>query len=289
MKTAVLRANVLAMITLVCSSVACSQTTSAPAADKPPAAPPPGAATDAGAPAAAADPEVDKILTRLETREIRDLQAKLTWELKYVLGLPGEEDVKRGEIWYQKKGQAARFLIDFKEMVRSRAVRPMDEKHLFDGQWYVEQVGRTKTVTRRQIRRDGEAGDPFKLGEGPFPVPFGQKKSDILREFQVARAPADKNDPAETDHLVLLPRAESSMADRYKQLDFWISREGEIAGLPVKLQFAQLKGTGMVDSYVTIQFEKARLNSGFADTMFKLDTPAGYDEIVEPLASPNKQ
>lgn len=272
----VCRASLMLIITLPFPSVACSQPTSTPAADH------------VATPALPADPDVDRILTRLETREIRDLHARLAWELKYALALPGEEDVKRGEIWYQKKGDVGRFLIDFSEMVRAGRVRPMDEKHLFDGSWYVEQKGATRTVTRRQIRRDNDPGDPFKLGQGPFPVPFGQKKSDILREFQVARAPAEKDDPAETDHLVLLPRPESTMADKYKQLDFWISREGEIAGLPVKLKLAQIKGTGEVDSYITILFEKARLNSGFADTMFRIEKPAGYDEIVEPLAPPAK-
>jgi outer membrane lipoprotein-sorting protein len=138
-------------------------------------------------------------------------------------------------------------------------------------------------VTRREIRREGEKSDPYKLGEGAFPLPFGQKKADILAEFEVTRVPETKDDPAQTDHLRLVPRPGTNTGRTYKTLDFWVDRSGEHAGLPVKVVAGKKDGTGAVNSYIEISFSKIELNSGFSDSVFKIEVPKDYEEIVERL------
>ena len=58
-----------------------------PTGDNPPAASQPAASQPA------LDPEVDKILTRLEERKVSDLRARLAWQLRYIQDLP-EDDPK---------------------------------------------------------------------------------------------------------------------------------------------------------------------------------------------------
>jgi len=229
------------------------------------------------------DPRVDKILTRLEQREVHDLRAKVRWELKYVIEEEEEPNRKFGTIWYKQVEPVAKFKVHFDAKISGNRKRKLDEEHLFDGRWYVELQSRTKTVTRREIRREGESSNPYKLGEGAFPLPFGQKKADILAEFKVRLVPEKKTDPPQTDHLHLVPQPGTNTGRTYKTLDFWVARGGDHAGLPVKVVAGKKDGTGAVNSYIEITFSNIELNSGFSDSVFKIEVPKGYEEIVERL------
>ncbi len=233
--------------------------------------------------AAPLDPRVDKILTRLEQREVHDLRANVKWELKYVIEEEEEPDRKFGTIWYKQAKPVAKFKVHFDAKISGNRKRKLDEEHLFDGRWYVELQSRTKTVTRREIRREGEKSNPYRLGEGAFPLPFGQKKADILAEFEVTRVAEKKSDPPQTDHLHLVPRPGTNTGRTYKTLDFWVARAGKHAGLPVKVVAGKKDGTGAVNSYIEITFSEVELNTGFSASVFKIEVPKDYEEIVERL------
>ncbi len=230
------------------------------------------------------DPVVDRILTRLEQREIRDLRAEVAWKLQYLTDDPEEALTRRGQIWYRRGEPTARFLVHFSEKIQAGRREPLEEKHLFDGRWYIELQSQTRHVSRREVRREDDPSDPFRLGEGPFPVPFGQRKADILREFEVARIEASGEGPADTDRLRLTPRPGTSTAQTYQWVEFWIAREGAVSGLPLQVRAAKLKGTGQLDAYITVTFRNAELNVGLSESLFRIETPPGYQETVEPLA-----
>lgn len=250
----------------------------------PPTQPPAPTTMAAEAPSSATlDPAIDAILTRLEERRVQDLHARLTWRQEFAVDEPDEVVSKRGELWYQQAEPVARFLIHFKEWIKGTEKRTLDERHLFDGCWYVEVQSQTKTVQRREVRRPDDPGDPYKVGEGVFPLPFGQKKDDILREFEVALLPPAADDPKDTDHLRLTPRAGTRTGQNYKELDFWVQRGGPMDGLPVRVRVAKLDGTGRVNSHITITFGDAALNKGLRADLFEIKTPRGYTELVERL------
>jgi hypothetical protein len=229
------------------------------------------------------DPTVDKILTRLERREVRDLRAKVVWRQKYVIDLEEDAVSKIGELWYLEGEPVAQFLIHFASKITGGRKDKIDERYLFDGEWYTELNGRSKSYARRQIRRSNDPGDPYKVGEGVFPMPFGQKKEDILREFEVVRIPTTDVDPPNTDHLRLSPREGTRSGRHYKTLEFWVSREGPTAGLPIRVKVAKKDGTGVVNSFITITFSDVSLNSGLSSGLFQIECPDGYNRIEEPL------
>lgn len=250
----------------------------------------PAAAPLSVAPAAAVDEartldaEVDRILTRLESREINDLQADVTWKLEDRLA--GSVQTRKGRIWYRRDKPLAKFLLDFREQTFDGTRKDIEQKIVFDGEWYTELQSQTKQVSRRQIRQAGDARNPYRLGEGPFPVPFGQKKSDILREFDVIRlAPAEK-DPPDTDHVKLTPRQGSQTGETYKVVHLWIAREGEVAGLPIRVTATKMDPTGTPNTEIGIDFAKPRLDQSFSPSVFKIDTPPGYEESIERLDDP---
>lgn len=229
------------------------------------------------------DEVVDRILTRLENREIHHLKADLTWRIEYVHEEPEDAQTKRGQIWYQQARPVSRFLVSFREKIVGGRRQVLDERHMFDGCWYVHLQGDSRHITRREIRRPTDPGDPFKLGQGPFPVPFGQRRADILREFEVRRIEPAPDDPPNTDHLELKPRPGTETIRTYKVVHFWIAGSGPEAGLPVRVRAMKLDGAGRVNSHITVTFQDARINEGFAPSVFRIDKPPGFDETVEPL------
>ena len=237
----------------------------------------------------ALDPEVDQILSRLEERQVQDLHARVAWRQEFVNDAPEDWLTKQGEIWYQKAEPVAKFLIRFTEKITGTRRDKLDEQHMFDGCWYVKVESRTKTVERHEIRHANDAVNPYKVGEGVFPLPFGQKKADILREFDVHKVAPEPSDPPNTDHLHLVPRQGTRTGQNYKQLDFWIDREGPTAGLPIKVRVAKITGTGQLDSCIVITFSDAQLNTGFSSSIFDIKTPAGYtvtEERLDPIGPP---
>jgi len=260
------RSNRASIILALCGSVAAAGQTTAPAS------------------APAVDPALDAVLNRVEQRTVNNLRAGVAWRQQYVIDLPEDVVTKRGQIWYRRGEPVAGFLIHFTQQVRGERQDKLDEKYMFDGRWYVELNARTKTCERREVRRADDKADPYKVGEGLFPLPFGQKKADILREFDVTLVPPAADDPPATDHLRLVPRAGTNTGQSCKELDFWVDRDGTTAGLPIKVRVAKLDGTGKLNSHITVTFDDARLDEPkFDDRVFEIKTPDGYQLIEERL------
>lgn len=248
----------------------------------------PKADTPAPAPAGN-DDVVDTILARLEARKIDDLHAKVVWETKFTLDEDKDAERNVGEIWYRDEQPVAKFKVHFTAQIKGNRKDKHNEQHLFDGRWYVElNESKSKVVTRREIRSASDTSNPYKIGEGPFPVPFGQKKRDILDEFDVTRVPPAADDPENCDHLHLVPKPGTHTSQSYKWVDFWVTREGKAAGLPVKVRMGKKDGNGAVNSTITVTFSDAEINAGISGSIFKIDTPPGFEESIEPLDAPKK-
>lgn len=246
-------------------------------------------ATAQGQDASGLDPAVDQILTRLEARKVSDLRSKVRWSLYYPID--ESEQLKHGQVWYKDLPPVPKFKVRFERRIVENRSTSLEEAHLFDGRWYTHIDDNTRTLTRTEMRREGDEYNPYRLGEGSFPLPFGQRKDDILREFEPTLAPPPRaGDPAPpgTDVLRLTPRPTSPMRDEYRYVDLWVIREGPMNGLPVRVRAAQLKGTGEVNDILTIDFEDIQLNTGFSESVFSVSRPRGYAEEVQRLdASPN--
>jgi len=139
------------------------------------------------------DPEVDRILTELETadRGMRDLRARIIYDrIDRVLG---DRQYRFGELLFRDRtpdGQANRagmrsFVVRFKTYADLDVQRELNESWAFDGRWLIERNNDDRTFRKREITRAGEEVDPLRLGEGPLPIPIGQRKEDILSRYQV--------------------------------------------------------------------------------------------------------
>lgn len=264
----------LGWMTLICSGVWCAVVATASVPTTQPVTQP-AATQPATQPATSGDPRVDAILVRLEARgaEIRDLSAKLTWQLYDEV--VEETQARHGELLYRHGKPYGRFLIRFDDMVIDNRVQADREWIGFADGWSIEKKEVTKSVVKRQWARPGEDVDLFTVGKGPFPMPFGQRKADILKYFQVSLLPSTPTDPANTDHLLLIPRKGTEMADRCRRLDFHIDRK---LGLPIRIRSVEKD-----EKIMTSDFAAIAINTGLPDSRFHISEPRDYQIDVEPL------
>jgi hypothetical protein len=120
-----------------------------------------------------------------------------------------------------------------------------------------------KRVVRRRVVDPGARRDPLRLGEGPIPLPIGQRKADILKYFEVTPAPPIPprvfKDPEGVVGLHLVPRQGSEMADAGKitGIDLWV---GKTNHLPIAVELHERDG-----DRTSVRFFDPSINAGVDD------------------------
>jgi hypothetical protein len=223
------------------------------------------------------DPRVDGILDRLEEKgqAIKGLVCKLTY--KFVTVEPVEDaQVKEGELLFAVDQPNSKFLIHFTKMLAEGVAIDRHEYFLFDGEWLIERNDKARTVIKRQIVRRGEKIDPFKLGKGPFPLPFGQKREDILRNFKVTAEKFEVGDPRNSEHLHCVPLPDTELAAKYSRVEIYVDKDLE---LPTRIVTERL----MDGNRIEVDFKDVNAREAPAGSRFGIEVPTGFETTEEPL------
>lgn len=224
------------------------------------------------------DASVDAILDRLEVKgkAIEDLSAKVTQErIEDGIPLP-ETTIDKGELFFRRLKPNPRFLIRFDEVIAG-GVRKTDRNwYAFDGEWLTEVHEKTRTVSKKQMVREGEHIDVFKLGAGPIPLPFGQSRRDMLSNFRIVKGSTTTDDPPNTDHLVCEPTRGSSVEADFRVVHFFVDRKLD---LPTRIVAERRKDMATI----RVTFENVAINTGLAASRFELKPPGDYSSTTEPL------
>ncbi|MBK8271218.1 MAG: hypothetical protein IPK83_24040 [Planctomycetes bacterium] len=223
------------------------------------------------------DPRVDAILDNLEVKgkAIKGFSCEIIHV--HITTIPVDQAQKKvGRLLFARGEPNSRFLVHFTKSVADGVVSHNEEYYAFDGQWYVERSDTGKNVTRRQMTRDGEKRDPFQLGKGPFPLPFGQKRSEILRHFEVSLGGPEKGAPADSLHLHCVPRPQSSMADDYSRVEIFVDPKLDVPAH----RHGAAKPTRVASRSIS---SNINLNDAPAGSRFKVETPPGFVETVEKI------
>jgi hypothetical protein len=168
-----------------------------------PAAPAAGSATFADA---------EALLDALERADagLKSLRADVRYDK--IFEDQGDRQTRFGRLMFRAQPpltEGGPALRSFALLIDELLLGTRSEKKLtmivFNGEWFVEKVPSEKRFTKRRIAKPGDAFDPFKVGEGQFPLPIGQKKADILSRFDAKLLPAteglDGDDAKETAEL----------------------------------------------------------------------------------------
>ncbi len=236
---------------------------------------------------------VDDLLDALEAAETTLNRVRSDVVLIKDPELFGDREVRTGWLAYQRAQGASdqsikQFKIRFDQMLTGQVIDESPREYIFDGEWLVEKFVNDKQFIKRQMVPPGENWDPLRLGEGPFPVPIGQRRADILREF-VAELSEDKAagldhprliEQAATSHqLVLRPRPELADSADYEIVRIWYDTQTLLPRMIRAIDFAGDTST------VVMRDMRINADADVDAALFDTTPPpvgAGWDVNVEP-------
>jgi outer membrane lipoprotein-sorting protein len=127
-------------------------------------------------------------------------------------------------------------------------------------------------------RKDGLApADPLRLGEGPFPIPIGQRKDDVLARFSVELRPGPEEIVTSPENvkkfescyqLRLIPKPGTEEARQYRELRVWYYKA---TLLPRMARSVETDG-----SMSEFQLAHMQVNQPLPDGVFDISVPAGW-------------
>lgn len=244
-------------LTASCAALALLLAANSLPADPQPATPATAATTgETGEKQQAVSPDVDRILRQVEKAGDEVQQLAADFEYHYFKRLIRVQEWYSGKMVY---AQPSNFLINF--------VDGEKQTFRFNGRVFVED--RPVQMQRNVYRLRGDDEPPVSsvgINQTPFPMPFGQKRDDVLKNFEVEyrgkvklgpwKRPdveqKEKPDETEYEHLVLTPHKDSPMAKEYARMDFWID---PATGLP-----KQIRTLDESKAILTVRFGPLTLN-----------------------------
>ena len=225
------------------------------------------------------DPAVDKILDRLEAKNIKDIECKIVY-VKEDPVFNGKEEFA-GTLLFKEDKPNPLFHIRFDTSTQNGRVANKKEWHVFDGRWYIEAREKTKSIVKHEILAQGQQRQLFRLGQGPFPLPFGQKKADIIANLSVKLVPADAKDPPNSDHLECKPLPGTDIDKKYDTIHFWIDRTKD---MPVRVRTIE-KAEG---NQITASFSNEKINSGMPGSRLALPDLPDYSITEDQIPANGK-
>ncbi len=190
----------------------------------------PSTAPDAKPTTDAARERAEAFLGELEktATTISSMSGTLTLEKFDALG--EETDQRMGRLVLDGKDGKRRIAIRFEEYIdgSGRLDRSVLHYIVADG-WLCEIDHTNKSFTKRQIARPGEEFDPLALGNGPVPLPIGQKKADVLARFDVTETEVPADIPLlgslrDVAAMRLVPKPGSEAAKELENVDLFYDR-----------------------------------------------------------------
>jgi outer membrane lipoprotein-sorting protein len=134
-----------------------------------------------------------------------------------------DQTTRLGKTWYERKPDGdSRMRVSFDKVIRDELTSPQKLDFLMDKGWLTERNYDKKNETRLQVLRPGEKVNLMKLGEGPFPLPIGQKRDDVLKQFEVEKIEQATNELPNAVHLLLTPKPGSQFERKFSTIHVWV-------------------------------------------------------------------
>lgn len=256
----------------------------------------PPAAQPAGGAEAAPIQTADDLLLALETADagLRSLTTDILWAQTFALA--GDMQMRWGALSYRVDPPAAdglpprrAFAIQFsRKQVGERRPAPERIDYVFDGEWFLERIHADRQAFKRQVVPPGQRADPLRVGEGPFPIPVGQKREEIVTRFVAELIdPIDGLDPrlvpfvedgAGTYALQLTPHADLVEDTTWRQIRIWYDKD------TLEPRLAWTINAAEDESYV--QLLNIERDVRIDETVFSTAVPeAGWELYVTPWAA----
>jgi outer membrane lipoprotein-sorting protein len=208
------------------------------------------------------DPQIDQVLDELHDRggTLKEFTADISEADSDTI--MGNTTTKTGKVWYQVKpgGDVRLHLLFDKKQVGQRPAHEERREYLLNNGWIIDRDYPGMIETNRQVSQPGEKVNLFELGKGPLPLPIGQDKKDVHEQFDVTLVPPAKDDPPNTVHMQLKPKAGTDLARKFTTLDFWIDRK---LAMPIRIETLDAKQS--MDQQIDLQNLNVKPGLGDAD------------------------
>lgn len=243
------------------------------------------AATTVAAPAASAgvlpaDASVDQTLDALDAigRDLKSFTAIVKLAEEDVIAQ--DTVVRTGTFVYQALGAGdSRLRVTFDTRIQDGASQPQKIEYLLDKGWLIDRNYARKIEVNRQMLRPGEKVNLLKLGEGPFPLPIGQKKEDVHKQFEVKRIELAQGELKDTIHLQLTPLPGTRFERDFATIEVWVDQNSH---MPVRIETEDKN----VTTVRTTDLSDVKVGVQLGDGDFKLpEIPANeWQRRDEPFA-----
>lgn len=195
---------------------------------------------------------VDELLDALETADkgMRTFTAGIRYTKVFAEIEGGDRQTWQGMLYFDARPEAPgaaagaagaeppptrkRFAVKFDTLIVGNRKRDETKHLIFDGEYLVEKNAAEKQFLKRRVVAKGERTDPLRIGEGPFPLPIGQRKSEILKRLSAELRPFEdglehlteqaRARYADTVQLRLVPRAQARDARDLQEIRIWYRR-----------------------------------------------------------------
>lgn len=194
----------------------------------------------------------------------------------------GDPNTRTGKVLFQKRGDQGdarlNVLLDFQIKKSGGQFIKVSSKqqYLLEKGWLYDLDFAKKIRNERQVSKPGDKINLLKLGEGPFPLPIGQSKEDVHKNFDVTMTPLAKGDPDNTIHLQLKPREDTPLAKRFSKIDTWVDRAGN---MPTRIDTLDAAGSEQRSTQLTNIVVNPQ--GGLKDTDFTVPTTNGWNVHVD--------
>lgn len=184
-----------------------------------------------------AESTVDQILDALDARgqDLKSFSADVS--LTEGDAALANEVTRRGKVIYQSRdGKQPRLRVTFNERDTGQRVFQEKIEYLLEDGWLTDRNYDKKVEVRRQVLKPDEKVDLLKLGEGPFPLPIGQKKEAVHEQFDVKKVKPAKDDPKDSVHVQLTPKQGTQFARKFDVIDVFVDPR---TNMPARIDTAQ--------------------------------------------------
>jgi outer membrane lipoprotein-sorting protein len=229
------------------------------------------------------DTNLDGVLDALNARgqDLRDFSADVA--LHTTDDRTGQDTAQIGKVVYQRRdGGNSRIKVAFdtRKVDDGDGKAPVTQKqrldYVLDNGWLTDRDYQKKLEVRRQVLRPGQKMDLLKLGEGPFPLPIGQDKAEVKKQFDATKVPPTADDPKGTAHVRLVPKPGTAFAKRFRQIDVYVDAK---TSMPARIDTVEKAGTTR-----STELTNVKLNAGVTDDAFALPSidNEGWNRREEP-------
>lgn len=212
---------------------------------------------------------VNDILDALDARGkgLRDFTADVS--LAETDALSGETSTLLGKVYFQGKGEGnTRIRINFDKKQIGDAKQPYRKEYILKDGRLIERDFKRKQEIDRQVLKPGQKTNLLKLGEGPFPLPIGQPRQEVLKTFEVKKVEPAKDDPAGTVHVQLIPKPGSQFARKFGSIDVWVDVK---ANFPRRI----VTDNKRAKTTNTTDLGEIKINSGLDEKVFNTESVGG--------------